>query len=292
MAKPTFSDFSTVASNNTDINGIGIQGTNAVSNFDGAFRELMAILRRDVPGLTTDNSMSGINTHTKIVKWAKGADVASASALTLGDDGNYFDITGTTAITSIATKGVGTVVMLQFDAALTLTHNATDLVLPNGVNIVTSAGDHAMFVEYATGDWRLIDYQSAKEGEFVSSFVLEGSAVSFTSGAAQNITSITLSAGDWDVEGTAATSPAVGTTTTGTTFAISLTSASLEVPSSSGWSEARTTSTTSAGGRVVLPLSRRRVNVTTTTTVYLVGGASFSGGTLGGYGAITARRVR
>ena len=134
-----------------------------------------------VPGLATDNSMSGINTHSKIVKWAKGADVASASTLTLGDDGNYFDITGTTAITAIATKGVGTRVLLQFDAALTLTHHATDLVLPTGANITTAAGDHFEFVEYASGDWRCVGYSLANgrplaqaaptSGEFLRGYI-------------------------------------------------------------------------------------------------------------------------
>lgn len=41
MSKDKISDYSTTASNNTDIAGIGIQGTNAVSNFDGAFRTIM-----------------------------------------------------------------------------------------------------------------------------------------------------------------------------------------------------------------------------------------------------------
>lgn len=100
------------------------------------------------------------NTFTKTQTWTKGADIASANALTLGD-GNYFDITGTTDITSIGTKGVGTVVKLHFDAALTLTHHATDLILPGGANITTAAGDEAEFVEYATGDWRCLNYQRA-----------------------------------------------------------------------------------------------------------------------------------
>lgn len=94
-------------------------------------------------------------------KLAKGADVASATALSLGDDGNYFDITGTTAITSIDTVGVGTIVYLHFDGALTLTHHATDLILPGGANITTAAGDEATFIEYASGDWRCINYQYA-----------------------------------------------------------------------------------------------------------------------------------
>lgn len=58
---------------------------------------------------------------SKILKLAKGADVASAAgAITLGEDGNYFDITGTAAITSITAKAAGTNVVLQFDSTASL----------------------------------------------------------------------------------------------------------------------------------------------------------------------------
>jgi hypothetical protein len=100
-------------------------------------------------------------TFTATQTWSKGADAASATALTLGTDGNYFDITGTTTITSIGTLGIGTVVKLHFDGALTLTHHATDLYLPGGANITTAAGDEAEFVEYASGDWRCTNYSAA-----------------------------------------------------------------------------------------------------------------------------------
>ena len=95
------------------------------------------------------------------VQWVKGADVASANALPVLTDGNYFDVTGTTAITSINTTAIGSVIKLHFDGALTLTHHATDLILPGGANITTAAGDEAEFVEYATGDYRCTKYQRA-----------------------------------------------------------------------------------------------------------------------------------
>lgn len=44
MAKNSIRDYSTSAASNTDIGGIGTQGTNLVSNFDNAFRELMSQL--------------------------------------------------------------------------------------------------------------------------------------------------------------------------------------------------------------------------------------------------------
>ncbi len=102
-----------------------------------------------VPGLTL----------TKTFTPFQGADVASANDMTLGD-GNFFDITGTTTINTIATKGVGTFVVLQFDGILQLTHSA-DLVLPTAANITTAAGDIAVFYEYATGDWRCMAYTRA-----------------------------------------------------------------------------------------------------------------------------------
>lgn len=88
-------------------------------------------------------------------KWVKAADVASASALPVLRDGNYFSVTGTTAITSIAAMGVGTVIALHFADALVLTHHATDLNL-GGANILTYAGYVAILHEYAAGDWRLL----------------------------------------------------------------------------------------------------------------------------------------
>lgn len=102
-----------------------------------------------------------LDSNSKQIRWSKGSDIASAGSLTLGSDGNYFDITGTNAITSIGTLSIGTIVILHFDGILTFTHNATNLILPSGANITTAAGDEAMLVEYATGDWRCILYTKA-----------------------------------------------------------------------------------------------------------------------------------
>ena len=121
---------------------------------------------------TTKNDTA--NTFTKTQTWTKGGDVASVAALILGD-GNYFDITGTTTITSIGTKGVGTTIKLHFDDALTLTHSATDLILPGAANITTAAGDEFEFTEYAAGDWRCTGYALAS-GEAISGVATDGVA--------------------------------------------------------------------------------------------------------------------
>lgn len=110
----------------------------------------------------TNDFQSDVSITGAQLQLSKGADIASATALPILTDGNFFDVTGTTTITSINTSGkVGTQITLQFDGVLTLTHHATDLILPTGANITTAARDIAQFVEYASGDWVCTSYQRA-----------------------------------------------------------------------------------------------------------------------------------
>jgi microcystin-dependent protein len=94
--------------------------------------------------------------------WEKGADIASAATLTIGD-GGYFNITGSTTVTALSATNdhAGREVILVFAGALTLTHNATSLILIGGANIVTAAGDTATFRSEGGGNWRMIGYQRA-----------------------------------------------------------------------------------------------------------------------------------
>jgi len=109
-----------------------------------------------------------LDCNSQPIRQSKGTDIASATALAIGADGNYFDVTGTTTITSISTTGVvGTVITLHFDDAVTLTHHATDLIIPGAANYTTSAGDEFEFTEYASGDWRCTGYALAS-GEAIT----------------------------------------------------------------------------------------------------------------------------
>ena len=80
-----------------------------------------------------------VTMNSKILKMAKGIDVASGTSITLGEDGNFFDITGTTTIQTITAKQAGTVVWLQFDGTLTLTHSTGNLELLSDMGV--DAGD-------------------------------------------------------------------------------------------------------------------------------------------------------
>jgi hypothetical protein len=85
------------------------------------------------------NTFTGIQDFGAAARFTKGADIASATTLVLGTDGNFFDITGTTTITGI-TAAAGSFFMFQFDGILTLTHGAS-LLLPTAANITTAVGD-------------------------------------------------------------------------------------------------------------------------------------------------------
>lgn len=89
------------------------------------------------------------------------ANMASASTVDLSTaTSNYVNITGTTTITAFGTESSGIQVLLKFASALTLTHNATSLIL-FGNNITTAAGDMAMFVSEGSGNWRCLWYTPA-----------------------------------------------------------------------------------------------------------------------------------
>jgi len=114
-----------------------------------------------IGNLTTTGT---INHRYRDVVWRKGADIASATALALGTDGNYFDVTGTTTITSVSAAPAGFRMLLQFDGVVTVTHHATNLILAGGTNFVTAAGDHLELVSYDGTNWREVSRSTAPGG--------------------------------------------------------------------------------------------------------------------------------
>ena len=114
---------------------------------------------RTINGVSFDGSVS-INIEDRL-----GTAVASAATTALGSSssGDTVHITGTTTITSFGASVTGVKKTLIFDAALTLTHNETSLILPASANIVTAAGDTADFVceNGASGNWRCVGYTKA-----------------------------------------------------------------------------------------------------------------------------------
>jgi hypothetical protein len=118
-------------------------GSTAIStNLDDNLRQIQAVVRKYLA--------------------TKGSDLASGTTTDLSTtDGNFIDITGTTTITGFGTLSAGMWKVLQFDGALTLTHNGTSLILPGGANITTAAGDCLFAYSLGSGNWTVPFYQKA-----------------------------------------------------------------------------------------------------------------------------------
>ena len=125
-------------------------------------------------------------------------------------------------------------------------------------------------------------------GEYVSAINGGGQALAVQTGlAATNITSISLTAGDWDVEGMVQLRVSSGTATIGVG---GITATSATVP---GLSDAATYGyayAIPAGSDQVIQLISARLSLAATTTVYLIGQLQGQAGT--GFGRIRARRMR
>ena len=107
---------------------------------------------------STTLGVTGVLTANALFKASKGANVASASSITLGDDGNTFDITGTTNIQTITAKSAGTIVILKFNGTLNLIDNTGNLEL-RGSNINVIAEDVVTLVSDGT-NWHLVSSTS------------------------------------------------------------------------------------------------------------------------------------
>lgn len=88
--------------------------------------------------------------------------LASASTVNIGAAAaNTISISGTASITAFDTVAAGAVRRLIFQGVLTLTYNATSLILPTSASITTAANDAATFLSLGSGNWKCVNYSKA-----------------------------------------------------------------------------------------------------------------------------------
>lgn len=129
---------------------------------------------------------------------------------------------------------------------------------------------------------------NANAGSVGEHITNSASGVSLSTGVAANITSISLTAGDWEVMGSAGFSPAGTTTVTSLNAGISTTSAVIPSPPQATIYNL----TFQTGGLQIFPVPTLRISIAGPTTIYLVSAAAFGVSTMTGQGQIRARRVR
>lgn len=129
-------------------------------------------------------------------------------------------------------------------------------------------------------------------GEYVVSAIAVGAAVALVSATAKTVTSISLSPGDWDVEGCVVTAPAATTTTSSYAAGSSITTNTMPTLGLDTNTSVQIFTTVPANDPVALSLPKGRISLSSTTTIFLVAKISFAVSTMSAYGFISARRAR
>ena len=136
------------------------------------------------------------------------------------------------------------------------------------------------------------DAAAGDKGEYVSSSVAGGSPVSLTTATATNVTSVSLTAGDWDCSGNVGVTPGTGSTVL-THFRGWITTTSATLPSQpNGGSYVVMQQPFTNGVTQLASVGTIRLKLSTSATAYLSVYADFTTSTLGGFGFIGCRRVR
>jgi hypothetical protein len=98
----------------------------------------------------------------QVAQYNNAVSVASAATTPIGAAlSTNVTVTGTTTITAFDTMYEGMIKIVKFSGALTLTYNATSMILPGALDITTVAGDIAIFRSLGSGNWECVNYMVA-----------------------------------------------------------------------------------------------------------------------------------
>lgn len=202
------------------------------------------------------------NQHISIINFA---NTSASRTIT------FPDVTGTVTMLGNSSTGSGNVVLSTSPTLVTPilgAASATSLIFTSTSGIIgTTTNDNA-----AAGSVE----------EFITSSV---TAQAITSATPTNVTSISLTAGDWDLWGSIYTNPAAGTIQQSIACGINTTSATLPTMLFQGPAYA-------AGLNAGAVAPNIRLSLAATTTVYLVASVNYIISTLTINGTISARRRR
>jgi hypothetical protein len=115
-------------------------------------------------------------------------------------------------------------------------------------------------------------------------------AQTMTTNTAMNVGTLSLTAGDWDVDGMVQVTPSAAPTVIG--CAINTASATMPAAGNTAAPMQRLTLTFTSAAVQIMQTGRMRVSLAATTNVYLIAIATFASGTCSSQGYISARRRR
>lgn len=262
----------------------GISGTVATSSSTPAISLLLGDITPSSVTTTGINSEAGSNVYVAYsmpalaINVVKGLNTKSIAADTT------FTFSGTPANSN-----------QEFSIRVTNTDSAAHVItIPstfdsntqsNVTSFVIQAGGIEEISFIYTGT-QYIGYNIPYTPTTISSKVATGSAVSLTTATATSVTSISLTAGDWYVEGN------VNINETSATVSASVaginTSVAIPVDGTEVYSGIQST-TLSFIESITLPA--KKISLTSTTTIYLVVKQTFSAGSAAAFGSISASQI-
>lgn len=223
--------------------------------------------------------------------------LVNAASITAGWSGQLATTRGGTNLASFTSNGVFYASSSSVMAQVTPANNS--VLVTNGSGVPSLSTTLPSFttgtITFSPTTGGLVGTTAADNaaagnvGQFISSVIASGSAVSLTNNTAANVTSISLTAGDWDVWGNVSFLPN-GSSVTGSCFGWTNTT-SATAPDLSLYASINDAASTSI---TAFSVPQLRYNVSTTTTVYLSVLCGFTGvgAAVTACGGIYARRRR
>lgn len=264
-------------------------------------RGFIATNNSSVANINLSGSSATSATVANLITGISAAIVTCGTAYTYIDNGSIIaSLTGTNLLTPnglgmSAPAAIAVVVKSGTTGAATFDSGTT-----GAVNVGTSSNAKTVTIGNSISGSKVNIYgeidgvatAAGYIGQPLSSLIVSGSAVSLTTATPANVTSIALTAGDWDVMGeityvaTSATVVAAATWEGG----INTTTATLPTDGTEAF-YATPAAITTASFNATITISRKIINSASASTAYLVAEATFTVGTVTAYGNITARRV-
>ena len=223
--------------------------------------------------LSTDVALVTTTAFTAARTWTLPYAAATCIGQTCGANAlQIFDVAG--AVSSSNT--------------LTIAVQSGDTINGNAANlIINAAGARVVLFPTSGSNW-----QAIIEGDYVSSAIASGSAVSLTTATAANVTSQSLSQGDWECRGLVSRTLGGTTSVTVLSASIGTTTATIATQGTHATTNTQTAANVMGATGQDTQVGPVRLSLTATTTVYLVVKDTFTVSTDAAYGELACRRIR